>query len=188
MGGIALLVLVFGVLGADKSGGAIFLPADVNLLFPAPIKPQTVLLFRLLMQMGGMIFATVYLLFQIPALVLSTGLGGLVVFALLAAWVLVLIFSRLVSVLCYTVTATYPQLKKYLRKGLLAVLLVLALVFLLYARSRENYFEAALSFFNAPLTRYIPLWGWLKAMVVFSLEGNILLTFVAFFAQLASLL
>ena len=187
VGGIALLVLVFGVLGADKSGGAIFLPADVNLLFPAPIKPQTVLLFRLLMQMGGMIFATVYLLFQIPALVLSTGLGGLVVFALLAAWVLVLIFSRLVSVLCYTVTATYPQLKKYLRKGLLAVLLVLALVFLLYARSRENYFEAALSFFNAPLTRYIPLWGWLKAMVVFSLEGNILLTFVAFFAQLALL-
>ncbi len=187
VGGIALLVLVFGVLGADKSGGAIFLPADVNLLFSAPIKPQTVLLFRLLMQTGGVILATVYLLFQIPALVLSTGLGGLVVFALLAAWVLVLIFSRLVSVLCYTVTATYPQLKKYLRKGLLAVLLVLALVFLLYARSRENYFEAALSFFNAPLTRYIPLWGWLKAMVVFSLEGNTLLTFVAFFAQLALL-
>ena len=42
VGGIVLVILVFSVLTADKSGSSIFLMADVNLLFPAPMKPQAV--------------------------------------------------------------------------------------------------------------------------------------------------
>ena len=84
-GGIVLAVLAFSIALADKSGGSIFLMADVNLLFPAPIKPQTVLLFRLIMQAGTSILATLYLLFQIPNLMLNLGLGGGTVVALLGA-------------------------------------------------------------------------------------------------------
>ena len=188
VGGVALLVFALAVFSADRSGGAIFLPADVNLLFPAPLKPQSVLIFRLIMQMGGMIAATIYLLFQIPSLVFSLGLSGLVVFALYAAWAMILIWSRLVSVLLYTVTTTHPSLKRYLRTGLLALLAVIAVAFLTYARgagSARDYFAAALGFFNAPATRYIPVWGWLKLMTVFALEGKTLLTFAAFAALLA---
>lgn len=182
-GGIVLAMLAFAVLGADKSGGAIFLPADVNLLFPAPLKPQTVLLFRLLMQMGGVLFATVYFLFQIPAMVLSAGLGGLVVFALLAAWLLLLLFSRLISVLLYTVTTTHLGWKRYLRTGLFAGLAILAALFYLYSRSTSaTLIDDALAFFNAPVTRYIPLWGWLKAMVLFALQGRVWVTLLAFLA------
>ena len=43
---VILLILVLQALSADKSGAKIFLPADVNLLFSAPMKPQAVLLFR----------------------------------------------------------------------------------------------------------------------------------------------
>lgn len=187
VGGVALLVFALAVLNADRSGGAIFLPADVNLLFPAPMKPQTVLIFRLIMQMGGMIAATIYLLFQIPSLVLSLGLSGLVIFALYAAWALVLIWSRLVSALLYTVSSTHPSLKRYLRTGLFVVLAAIAAAFLIYARGKENYFAAALAFFNAPATRYIPVWGWLKAMVAFALAGKTLYTFAALAALLALL-
>lgn len=173
-GGIALLMLALAVLGADKSGGAIFLPADVNLLFPAPLKPQTVLLFRFLMQTGGVLLATLYLLFQIPAMVLSAGLGGLVVFALLAAWILLLLFTRLISVLLYTVTTTHLQWKRYLRTGLFAGLAMLAAAFYVYTKSTPDaYLADTLAFFNAPVTRYIPLWGWLKAMVLLSLQGRV---------------
>ena len=185
VGGVALLVFSLAVLNADRSGGAIFLPADVNLLFPAPMKPQSVLIFRLIMQMGGMIAATIYLLFQIPSLALSLGLSGLVIFALYAAWALILIWSRLVSVLLYTVASTHPALKRYLRTGLLIVLVAIAGAFLIYAQGKENYFAAALAFFNAPATRYIPVWGWLKAMVAFALAGKTLPTFGAFAALLA---
>ena len=74
-GAVILLLFVMSALGADKSGGQIFLPADVNLLFPSPMRPQTVLLFRFLTQMGVSAAASVYLLFQIPNL-MRTGLSA----------------------------------------------------------------------------------------------------------------
>ena len=172
VGGIVLLVLSFSIAMADKNGGSIFLMADVNLLFPAPIKPQTVLLFRLIMQAGTSIVATLYLLFQIPNLVLNLELGLGTVFAMLGAWLLLMIFSKLCSVLLYTVTSTHPKLKPYLRPCLWGALLVIALCYYLYAKSAPDYFTAALGFFNGPYTRYIPLWGWMKGLVLYALEGN----------------
>lgn len=171
-GGIVLAVLAFSVAMADKNGGSIFLMADVNLLFPAPIQPQTVLLFRLIMQAGTSIIATVYLVFQIPNLTLNLGLGAGMAFAILGAWLLLLIFSKLLSVLLYTVCSTKPQLKRYLRPTLWGALLVIGFFYYLYARTSPNYFTAALGFFNGPYTRYIPLWGWLKGMVAYCAEGN----------------
>lgn len=171
-GGIVLAVLAFSVALADRNGGSIFLMADVNLLFSAPIHPQTVLLFRLIMQAGTSIIATVYLFFQIPNLVLNVGLGIGVAFAILGAWLLLLIFSKLLSVLLYTVCSTRPQLKRYLRPVLWGTLLVIGVFYYLYARTAPDYLTAAFGFFNGPYTRYIPLWGWLKGLVSYAVEGN----------------
>ena len=74
VGGIILVVFVFQAISADKNGSKIFLPADVNLLFSSPMKPQSVLLFRLMTQLGTSILASVYLLFQLPNLVLNLGI------------------------------------------------------------------------------------------------------------------
>ena len=173
VGGIVLFVLAFSVALADKSGGSIFLMADVNLLFPAPIKPQTVLLFRLIMQAATSIVATVYLLFQIPNLI-NLGLDAGVIFAMLGAWLLLMIFSKLLSVLLYTVTTTHPQIKRYLRPALFGTLLVIALAYYLYyQQGAGNYLDAAFGFFNGPFTRYIPLWGWLKGLVLYAMEGRV---------------
>lgn len=172
-GGIVLVVLTFSVLTADKSGSSIFLMADVNLLFQAPMKPQSVLLFRLIMQTGTSLVLTVYLLFQIPNLMLNLGLNAGAAFAMLGAWFLMLVYSKLVSVLLYTISATHPAFKRRLRPALYLCLALLAGGYLLFAISRGgNYFEAALSFFNAPLTRFIPIWGWLKALVIFGVTGK----------------
>ena len=172
VGGIVLFVLAFSIGMADKNGGSIFLMADVNLLFAAPIKPQTVLLFRLIMQAGTSIFATLYLIFQIPNLMLNLGLGIGTVLAILGAWLMLMIFSKLCSVLLYTVASTHPRVKQYLRPALWGTLLVIALFYYLYAKNATNYFTGALGFFNGPYTRYIPLWGWMKGLVLYALEGN----------------
>ena len=173
VGGIVLFVLAFSIAMADKNGGSIFLMADVNLLFPAPMKPQSVLLFRLIMQAGTSIIATIYLLFQIPNLVLNLGLGVGTVFAMLGAWFFLMIFSKLLSVLLYTLTSTTPSLKRYLRPFLWGALLLIGVGYYLYAQRASDYFTAALGYFNGPLTRYIPLWGFLKGLVLYSMEGNL---------------
>lgn len=172
-GAIVLAFLFFSAFSADKSGSSIFLMADVNLLFQAPLRPQTVLLFRLIMQAGTSFLATLYLLFQIPNLILNLGLGLGAALAMLAAWFLLMIYSKLISVLLYTVCSTHETLKKRLRPALYALLAVLGIGFWLYAQPFEgDYFTAAIRFFNAPVSHYIPVWGWLKALVMCAMEGN----------------
>lgn len=174
-GGVVLLVLVTSVLGAQKSASSIFLMADVNLLFSAPLRPQSVLLFRLIMQAGTSLVATLYLIFQIPNLVLNLGLGIGAAAALMLAWLLLMIYSKLISVLCYTVTSGHPRLQNALRYGTYALLVLLAGGYYLYSQDWSgDHLGAAAAFFNAPATRFIPIWGWLKALVLYAFEGNAL--------------
>ena len=173
-GGVVLVVLVFAVFIADKAGSSIFLMADVNLLFSAPMRPQSVLLFRLIMQAGTSIVATLYMLFQLPNLILNLGLGVSAAFVMLGAWFLLLVYSKLTSVLVYTVATSHPAFKKRLRLLLYAVLAAIAGSFYLYytRRGDGDLFGAARGFFNGPYSRYIPVWGWLKGMVLASAEGQ----------------
>ena len=174
VGGVILAVFAFGAISADKNGSRIFLPADVNLLFASPMKPQSVLLFRLMTQLGTSILASVYLLFQLPNLVLNLGLSIWVALAMIAVWCLTLVMSKLVQILLYTVCSTHVKLKKHLRNGIYAFLLVLAGAYLMYWKaSGDSYLGAAAGFFNGSVSRFIPLWGWLKGFCMFAIEGNV---------------
>ncbi len=173
-GGIVLLVLFFAAFSADKSGSSIFQMADVNLLFQAPLTPQAVLMFRLVMQTGTSLLATLYLLFQLPNMILNLNLGIGVALAILGAWFLLLIYQKLISVLLYTVCSTKDALKKRLRPALYLIIGVIGVAFILFSQPYGNdYFGAAIAFFNAPVTRYIPVWGWLKGLVLYALLGNV---------------
>ncbi len=174
VGGVILAVFAFGAISADKNGSRIFLPADVNLLFASPMKPQSVLLFRLMTQLGTSILASVYLLFQLPNLVLNLGLSIWVALAMIAVWCLTIVMSKLLQILLYTICSTHVKLKKHLRNGIYAFLLVLAGAYLMYWKaSGDSYLGAAVSFFNGSVSRFIPLWGWLKGFCMFAIEGNI---------------
>ena len=77
-GGIALLtfiVILFSIYGGDKSGAKIFTMPDVNFLFASPMKPQSILMFRMILQMGVAIVSSIYLLFQLPNLTMNVGLS-----------------------------------------------------------------------------------------------------------------
>ena len=173
-GGIILVVFVFQAISADKNGSKIFLPADVNLLFSSPMKPQSVLLFRLMTQLGTSILASVYLLFQLPNLVLNLGLSIWVALAMIATWCLTIVIGKLLQILLYIVCSTNVKLKSHLRNGIYVFLLVIAGAYLLYWKtSGDHYLVAATGFFNGSVSRFVPLWGWLKGFCMFAIEGNI---------------
>ena len=137
--GVILAILFFHVILADKNGSAIFLMPDVNLLFASPMKPQSVLLFRLMSQILVSLFASVYLCFQLPNLVLNLGLPLSAGAALILAWVLTLVYGKLLSVLIYTVTSTHIRLKKYIRPVLYVLILLLAGGFYPFQAGRKSY-------------------------------------------------
>lgn len=176
--GIVLAMFLFYVWRADKSGSQIFLMADVNLLFSAPMKPQSVLLFRLMSQIFLLIFAGVYLGFQIPNLVANVGLSMATALFLVAAWIFTIVYSQLISVLVYTVTSTHTKLKRYITPFVVAVIALVGGSFYLYkSMSGRGLFDAANAFFNGGYANWIPVVGWIKGMVAFSMAGKLGLSF-----------
>jgi len=168
-GSLILVVLVFVALGADKSGNKIFLPADVNVLFASPLKPQTVLLFRLATQLGVSLLASIYL----PNLILNLGLSLWVAVAIILTWCLTLAVSKLVQILLYTVCSTHIQIKRWLRYSIFGVvLLVLGAYYLYWKAGSQSWYEAAVGFFNGRFTWFIPLWGWLKGFCMSAVMGD----------------
>ncbi len=175
VGGIVLLVLVFEVLGADKNGSKIFLPADVNLLFSSPLKPQSVLLFRLTTQLGVVLVSSLYLCFQIPNLVFNLGLGIWATVGMLVTWLFTIAIGKLIQIFVYTLSSTHIKLKKYIRITVYSFVALIAIAFLMFAKvSALDYYSASKAFFNSNISRFIPIWGWLKGICMFAVEGNII--------------
>ncbi len=177
-GAVILGLIIFMAYKADTSGSKIFLPADVNLLFTSPMKPQSVLMFRLTTQLGAAIVGSIYLLFQLPNLIFNLGISLFGAFAVIAAWILALVISTLIQVLIYALASTHTEIKKYIRPVIYAICFILAGGFALSIRRNSgsdasSYLSSAFAFFNGKATRFIPFWGWIKGFMRFSIEGNI---------------
>ena len=171
-GAVILAVFVIEIAGADKNGSKIFLPADVTLLFAAPMRPQSVLLFRLMTQLGMALLGSVYLLFQLPNLTLNLGLSTAAALSIILTWFATIFTAKLTQVLLYLLCSSHEKLKANLRRILIAVLAVVLAGYLAFWQSSGLApAAAAAKLFCAPWTRFIPLWGWLKGVAIFAAEG-----------------
>lgn len=172
-GGVVLLLLALDILNAEKHGASIFQMADVNLLFPSPMTPQAVLLFRLTSQMLLAFFASLYLAFQLPGLIQNAGLRLETALILFAVWFLTVGIGKLCNVLVYSLCSTYQGLKRWISPVLYGILLCVAGGFVLYWRSSVlTPFQAANAFFNSRIADWIPIWGWLRGAIVASVRGE----------------
>ncbi|MCR5795132.1 MAG: CPBP family intramembrane metalloprotease [Solobacterium sp.] len=170
---ISTVVLSVSILNAEKNGTKLFLPADVTLLFASPMKPQSVLMFRLATQLSTALAGSIYLLFQLPNLMLNMGLSLWCALSLFAVWFFIMIFGKLVQMLLYLLEAEHGSLKNVIRTGLYAVFGIVTAGFILYSlRSDASLIEKAVSYFNAPVTRWIPVIGWIKGFSLSVFENR----------------
>lgn len=176
--GVLLLaggMTVYSLMWGDKTGGKNFTMADVNLLFSAPLKSQTVLLFKLMTQLGASLLASVYILFQLPNMINSLSMSPLAAAAVVAAWFLMLAFSKLLQMLSYVLSSAYATYKKLITPAVWAAMAAIGVGFYLFVSANGGLtFETALSFFSARGIRFIPIIGWLVGMVHFAVLGNTL--------------
>lgn len=172
---LLLVVVLWGIYGGSKKGSDFFLMADANILFAAPLKAQTVLMFRLSFQILALLFFTFYLIFQIPSMKLILGLDNFAIIAIFLAWGMLLFMSKLMSVFTYTLTATYEHLKKYVVPFVFAVgLLVVAATGAVYISTGSDYMATLRLTYGADWSNYIPVFGWYKAMVMNAINGHVL--------------
>ena len=171
---LLLVVVLWGIYGGSKKGSDFFLMADANILFAAPLKAQTVLMFRLSFQMLALLFFTFYLIFQLPSMKLILGLDNFAIIAIFLAWGMLLFMSKLMSVFTYTLTATYEHLKKYVVPFVFAVgLLVVAATGAVYISTGNDYMATLRLTYGADWSNYIPVFGWYKAMVMNAINGHV---------------
>ena len=171
---LLLVVVLWGIYGGSKKGSDFFLMADANILFAAPLKAQTVLMFRLSFQMLALLFFTFYLIFQVPSMKLILGLDNFAIVAIFLAWGMLLFMSKLMSVFTYTLTATYEHLKKYVVPFVFAVgLLVVAATGAVYISTGNDYMATLRLTYGADWPNYIPVFGWYKAMVMNAINGHV---------------
>lgn len=172
---LLLVVVLWGIYGGSKKGSDFFLMADANILFAAPLKAQTVLMFRLSFQILALLFFTFYLIFQVPSMKLILGLDNFAIIAIFLAWGMLLFMSKLMSVFTYTLTATYEHLKKYVVPFVFAVgLLVVAATGAVYISTGSDYMATLRLTYGADWSNYIPVFGWYKAIVMNAINGHVL--------------
>lgn len=183
VGWIVLFFLVYGIYGGSKNGMSIFQMPDVNFLFPAPMKPQSVLLFRLIGQIGTTLVGSIYLIFQLPNIIINFKISVGAALMMFLTFLLLCIFQKFLSVLVYVVSNTYPRLKSYIKPTCAVLLLIPAVMVFYYDQiAGYNIVESLEMVFHSKVSYCIPFWGWFKAIIYYSIHNNITFVLVNSFA------
>ncbi len=187
-GVVLLCAFVYAAINSDKNGCAIFTAADVNILFPAPIKPQSVLLFKLMCQFGLSIVASLYLLFQVPNAVVNLGIPIVAVVGAIFLWIFLLIFLNVIQVLLFTLGSVNDTVKKLVRPIAYAVLITAAVGYTVYWKATGALpLDAAVRYFSYNGIEYIPVIGWIYGMLKSALYENYIMLAVYFVLSAAAL-
>lgn len=176
----AVVFLIFGLIVYTniskglQSGSTFFSMPDVNILFTSPIRPQAVLLYGVIRQMGMSLLATLFLCFQIPNMRNLLHLDGKGIFAVISGWFIVLVCSQVISLSIYSLTAPHPKRRKtgnYLLYGITGAFVLGMIAFLAY---KGGDMHAVLDYFAMPFVNYVPIVGWILAYVTGIITGDYL--------------
>ncbi|MBO4783347.1 MAG: hypothetical protein J5521_01190, partial [Lachnospiraceae bacterium] len=174
---VAFLFFVTLTISTVNRGGELFKPADVPLLFSSPMKPQSVLMFRLMNSLGMNILVGFYMIFQIPNLVNNLHISVWSAFVILLAYILTMLFSTLLQITFYTLSRNSEKGKINIGSILIGFYAVLGIAFIAYTTiTKQEIGLAAFKFFGNKHTFWIPFLGWIRGMVYYSMMGNVLKT------------
>ncbi len=183
LSGIVFFVIwiffVISMVKGAKNGVSFFTMPDVHFLFPAPIKPQSVLLFKMAIQIGAVLLGSLYILIQIPDLVDSgiiTLPGALLI---CGGYVYLAFFTNVLSVFFYIFFSTRDRLKNFVaRYGLLLLALPILVPAFMYFVLDFGIYDLVRLAFPFSGANLVPFFGWLTAYTLAAASGNYLMCFV----------
>ena len=155
-----------------KQGSTFFAMPDVNMLFTSPIKPQAVLLYGVVRQMGISAMATFFMLFQIPNMRNLLHLNAVGIFAVISAWFAVLVCAQVLSLCIYSLTAPYPKRRRIGNYVMYAVIGAVVLGLIGFLLSKGGDYQAVPDYFELPVIDFVPLVGWINAYMTGLITGE----------------
>lgn len=169
LAGLFALYLLMFVLTAKRgfdAGATLFSQADVNLIFTAPIKPQTVLFFGLIQQMGTSLMLGFFILFQYTWLHQMYGLSMPILCLIILGYAVTVFLAQLTAMVLYCLISSDEKRSvplKILFYGLLVLYGFWVLSGLLPDPSLLPGSLVALG--NHWVTHLFPVAGWVSAIL-----------------------
>ncbi len=172
---VVWIFIVLGIVGGSKNGVNIFDMQDVNFLFPAPIKPQSVLLFKMICQIGTSLMGSLYILYQIPNLI-NMGMNIWGALLLVIGFIVLTMVNKFIGVFSYIFLSRRENLKKFVGKyGFCFMALPIAIPAVLHFGLGLGIYESLNTVFGSVGAYCIPFVGWLMAYTVYAVSGEYLL-------------
>jgi hypothetical protein len=178
---LAGVLLMFGAILYNSflsRDSGILTMADANFLFTGPFEKRTVLAYILISTAPASLLTGLFMCFFLPYLL---GPALTVPKFLIVLLIISLLFGciYLSYYYIYIVDADKPGFKKIARKTFLAVLGILALIFVaLFFHTGFNIRAASQEFFTGSWYNWVPLFGWSKWAINSLMTGNILAGFI----------
>lgn len=196
--GLFVLYLLMFVLLAKRgfdSGASLFKLSDVNLVFTAPFRSSTVLLFGLIQQMGTSLLLGLFLIFQFFWLRRLYGVSLGTLLLILFGYALAVFLAQLTAMVLYSFTSSNEKSTRWVKLifyGLVALYAGWAVWHLL--QNTDQFFTVFSWLGTHQLTRFFPVVGWISSIVVGAATGSAMmlllgsLACVLFLALLVGLL
>ena len=173
---VALVFFIFQLYRATKNNITFFKMADVNLLFPAPVKPENILMYymarSILPVLGGSLFFLVYSGGQLASEFDLTFLGGLF---LLLGFALFFFLISPVRFLIYTLHTRFGILE-HLRAGVLVLGVLISALVLIPGFLAPKFWEGMFAWITSPWFDLFPVVGWSRGMMSYFLNGNLMVS------------
>lgn len=173
---LALGLLIFQLFSATKKNVSFFKMADVNLLFPAPVKPENLLLYymgrSILPALGGSILFVAYSAGQLAESMELT--FGKMTFLVLGLALYFFLISP-IRFLVYTLHTKYGVME-YIRTGVIVLGIALGAMILIPGLMAEKFWQGMFSWISSPWFDFFPLVGWSRGIAGYLSHQDLILS------------
>lgn len=158
---IILLYLFLSLKAGIEKGNTLFRLSDANFLFTAPIKPQLVLFYGFIKQMGSNFILIMLLAFQMPNLYNNFPIKSYGWAIVLFGTFLFTILASIMGVLIYSIASIKESYKKVISAILYGLTGLILLGLIIHAIQYGEPLQGAIGFLNRSFFDYMPIISWL---------------------------
>ncbi|MBX4262312.1 putative ABC exporter domain-containing protein [Clostridium estertheticum] len=171
VGCFILLFTVPDLYSSTNKGATFFRGADINLVFTSPTSLQKVLAYGFIKQIYASFIAVFFILFQSYSISRFSNIKSYGITVIMFGLFIMLIFTSILKILLYSIASKSVKNKTLLRnifKGL-GVIILIAYFIELYVTKSPG--KAIMSMLNSPIIPYIPVYGWVREIIMASMNG-----------------
>lgn len=178
VGCVILLFTAPDMYSSTNKGATFFRGADINLIFTAPISPQKVLIYGFIKQIYTSFLAVFFILFQGYTLSQFSNIRPYGILVIVFGLFIMLMFTSILKILIYSIASKSIKNKIMLRNvfKILGLIIIIAYFIELYVTRSPG--KAIVSMLNNPVIPYIPVYGWIREIIMASMNGISIMFFI----------